>query len=251
MSLSSINTLVVVDVVEWSEVYPNPHPIRNVAEWFARFLRDIDGLSVSVVSATGAVQQAIESPGVFGVIVSGSPRDAWVKDHVNDRLIEMIRHCQDRSLPYLGVCFGHQILAVAMSGEVAREPAGVEFGNVPITLTLEGKNDPLFEGLPEEFMVLESHQDAVLKLPPDATLLATGRHTRVQGFRCGEWLRGVQFHPEYDPEILRFIWEPRRVTWRDRCSFDIDTRMRELEPTPLGPRILKNFVKICRRRLNE
>lgn len=247
MAIAPQHTIVVIDAVEWSAAYPNSNPLRNVGEWFARYLRHDAGLSVSVVSAADVEPAAIAAPGIIGIVMSGSPRDAWVPDPINAKLSEVIHQCHRRALPFLGVCYGHQLLGVAMGARVGREPAGVELGNVPIALTEAGRNDPLFAGVPAEFSALQSHQDAVLSLPDGAELLATGRHTRIQGFRWGEWLRGVQFHPEHDPEILRFIWEPRRATWRERCTFDIDARLRELQPTPCGPQILRNFAQFCLR----
>jgi len=246
MQSVNIPTLVIIDAVDWSAVYPDRHPLRNVGEWFARFLRDDASLGLNVVHAAGPVEQAVRAAGVIGVIISGSPRDAWVRDAVNDRLCEVILECDQRGKPCLGVCYGHQLMAVALGAKVGREPVGVEFGNVAIELTEAGQADPLFDGVSERFDALQSHQDAVLSLPSGAELLAWGVHTRIQSFRHGRWLRGVQFHPEHDPEILRFIWEPRRTTWKDRCSFNINERIDQLRPTPTGPRILKNFLNFCR-----
>lgn len=239
-------TILIVDAVEWSPAYPNPHPLRNVGEWFARFLRGDPEIDLAVIPATDDVMAAARRPEIAGVLISGSPRDAWAPDPVNDRLAKVILACHENKTPLLGVCYGHQLMGVALGAKVGRDPAGVEFGNTPIELTEAGRRDPLFAGIPEVFDAMESHQDSVQTLPEGAVLLASGRHTPIQGFRYGEWLRGVQFHPEHDPEILRFIWEPRRVTWRDRCDFDIDARMRALQPTPAGPIVLKNFLNICR-----
>lgn len=240
-------TLLIIDAVEWSTAYPFTHPLRDVGRWFTRFLNSDPEMTPTVMPASGDVESAVRAPKVGGVIISGSPRDAWVPDPVNDRLAKIILHCHENKTPFLGVCYGHQLMGVALGAKVGRDPAGVEFGNTPIELTEAGQRDPLFEGIPAVFDALESHQDSVQTLPDGAVLLARGRQTPIQAFRYGEWLRGVQFHPEHDPDILRFIWEPRRSTWRDRCSFDIEQRMQELRPTPSGPKILDNFLKMCRR----
>lgn len=246
MGQDSARKLLILDAVEWSPAYPSSHPLRNVGEWFCRFLRDDPQIQPMVISAAEDVERAADQSGIVGVLISGSPRDAWVQDPVNDRLANVIRACLEKKRPFLGVCYGHQLLAVALGAKVGRDPAGVELGNTPIELTDEGALDPLFEGVPRAFEAMESHQDSVQTLPEGATLLATGQHTPIQAFRYGEWLRGVQFHPEHDPDILRFIWEPRRITWRDRCDFDIDERLASMRPTPEGPKILKNFLSICR-----
>lgn len=239
-------TILVVDAVEWSPAYPQHHPLRNVGEWFARFLRGDPEINLSIIPATDDVRAAASRPEIAGVLISGSPLDAWAPDPVNDRLAKVVLFCHENKRPFLGVCYGHQLMGVALGARVGRDPAGVEFGNTAIELTEEGRRDPLFDGISPAFDALESHQDSVQSMPDGATLLATGRHTPIQAFRYGEWLRGVQFHPEHDPDILRFIWEPRRTTWRDRCDFDINARLDQLRPTPAGPRLLKNFLTICR-----
>jgi GMP synthase (glutamine-hydrolysing) len=110
-------------------------------------------------------------------------------------------------------------------------------------LTEEGRNSPLFEGLTGRLNVIESHQDAVLELPPGARLLATGKHTSVQAFDFQGKLLGVQFHPEMDPDVLQFVWgEPRREAWRPKLTFNLDERLAGLRPTPMASRIFRNFI---------
>jgi GMP synthase (glutamine-hydrolysing) len=239
--------LLLIDAVDWSPAYPKQHRLRNVGEWFARHLREDPSVELKVIHATDDVLPAARDEAVHGVIISGSPRDAWVKDPVNDRLGELILDCRERQVPFLGVCYGHQLLGQVLGAKVGRDPAGVELGNVELQLTGAGKNCPLFEGIPERFEALQSHQDSVLTLPPGAELLAQGDHTLIQSFRHGEFLMGVQFHPEQDPDIMRFVWEPRRATWRDKCKFDIDERLKSLRPAPLAAKVLKNFASLCAR----
>lgn len=246
--MNRLPSIVIVDAVEWAPSYPVGHPLRNVGEWFVRHLRDLPGIGTRVVSATDDVLSAVCERDVAGVILSGSPRDAWAADPVNDRLGEMIRACERRRTPFLGVCYGHQLLGRVLGADVGREPAGLELGNSVVRLTEAGMKSELFAGLPCELEVLQSHQDAVRTLPAGAELLAVGNHTTVQAMRWGEWLWGVQFHPEQDPEILRFVWEPRRESWRSKCSFDLDERLAGLRPTPAATRVLHNFAKLCRRR---
>jgi len=176
------------------------------------------------------------------VITSGSPRDAWVDDPVNARALEVVKHCQDSGKPFLGVCYGHQLLGRALRANVGRQPEGYELGNIEVQLTDEGVACPLFEGLPRQLNVIESHQDAVLELPEGARLLATGE-CEVQAFDYNGNMLAVQFHPEMDPAVLQFVWgEPRRELWRPKLSFDLDGRLAALKPTPAAPLIFQNFI---------
>ena len=184
-----LTSILLIDAVEWSDSYPAVSPLRNVGEWFVRHLRDEASVAVQVVNARDRLQPAILA-NVDGVILSGSPSDAWVVDPVNTSLGNLIFHCRDRRIPFLGVCFGHQLLAHVLGGKAARNPNGVEVGATTLELTAAGRNSPLFAGFPAKFEALESHQDAVLALPPGAELLAKGEHTHIQAFQCGASLAG-------------------------------------------------------------
>jgi GMP synthase (glutamine-hydrolysing) len=233
-------TILLIDAVEWSDAYPAKSPLRNVGEWFARHLRDEADLYIKIANARDRLSPSVLD-GYEGVILSGSPSDAWVDDPVNRSLAGLILACRDRQLPFLGVCFGHQLLAHVLGGNVARNPKGVELGVVPLELTDAGRQSPLFAGFPAKFEALESHQDAVLSLPPGAELLAQGEHTHIQAFRCDPCLMGVQFHPEMDPDIVRFLWEPRRAA----AKFNVDEKLATLRPLPAVAKLLNNFANLC------
>jgi GMP synthase (glutamine-hydrolysing) len=232
--------VLLIDAVTWSPAYPAHSPLRDVGQWFRRHLADLPDVNLVVVDA-GSDPKI--SDGVHGVIISGSPRDAWTDDPVNLRLCELIGACRDRKVPVLGVCYGHQILGRALGGVVAPHPLGLEVGNTTVELTNGGIVSLLFAGLPKRLDVLSSHADAVLELPPGAELLAKGDFTPVQGFAWRNQLFGVQFHPEHDPETLGFVWSARRDLWRDRVSFDLDHTLDAMRPTPLAHRVLRNFVQ--------
>jgi len=240
MAAPSNPTVLLLDMYEWTDAYPVTNPLRNVTGWFARYLPVGD--TIELVTAGVNDNLLAMAQKADAVITSGSPRDAWVDDLINDRVLEVVRHCQDTGKPFLGVCYGHQLLGRALHANVGRQPAGYELGNVKVTLTDEGAACSLFDGLPRELMVIESHQDAVLELPKGARLLATGE-CPVQAFDHNENMLAVQFHPEMDPAVLQFVWgEPRRELWRPKLSFDLDERLAGLEQTPAAPQIFQNFI---------
>jgi GMP synthase (glutamine-hydrolysing) len=233
--------VLLLDLYEWSDAYPASNPLRNVTGWFARYLPVGDRLDLRTAGVSDDLPAAAKESSA--VIISGSPRDAWVDDPRNDRVLEVVEHCRTAGKPLLGVCFGHQLLGRALGAPVGRHPAGYELGNVNVSLTDEGIKCPLFAGLPCQLDVIESHQDAVLELPQGARLLATGAHSAVQAFDFAGHLLGIQFHPEMDPAVLQFVWgEPRRALWRPKLKFDLDARLAGLHPTAAAARIFSNFV---------
>jgi GMP synthase-like glutamine amidotransferase len=103
--------------------------------------------------------------------------------------------------PYFGACLGVQLLAASLGAEVYPGPSP-EVGILPVTLTDEARADPVFQGLPAEFLTLQWHGDT-FDLPDGAVALARSPAYANQAFRWGERAYGVQFHLEVDAELAR------------------------------------------------
>ncbi|MGY7986582.1 glutamine amidotransferase, partial [Klebsiella pneumoniae] len=73
-------------------------------------------------------------------------RLAW-----SERTADWIRQAVAIDMPLFGVCYGHQLMAHALGGEVAYHPGGRESGSQTITLSPWGIDDPLLSGLPATF----------------------------------------------------------------------------------------------------
>lgn len=154
------------------------------------------------------------APDLFsGIVVTGS--HAMVTDGSDwiIRTAEWLLEAVRKEVPVLGICFGHQILAHALGGKVGKMPGLPEFGTVPLTLTADAANDPVFGSLPRAVGVQTSHYQSVLKLPPMSVLLASTEKDPHSAFRYGRCAWGVQFHPEYDADIAdAYINEFNRET---------------------------------------
>ena len=234
--------VLLVDSVIWPPGL-DPDPRRDVCGWFSRWTPK----SLPVEWCRAGVDSDINrthSPGDWdGVILSGSPRDAWNDDAVNLQVGEWILRSRDAGVPVLGVCYGHQLMGRVLGAKVAPHPQGLELGNTPVTLTPAGRSSRLFDGIPDAFDVLSSHSDVVSDLPVGLTHTVSGTFAPLQGMHDSTGLlHGVQFHPETDPDTLRLIWNPRRDLWRPRVRFDLDQVLDNLKPTPAGRQILHNFL---------
>ncbi|GAA5158679.1 type 1 glutamine amidotransferase [Ornithinimicrobium tianjinense] len=145
-------------------------------------------------------------------------------------------------LPFLGVCLGHQLGAVALGGAVRRNPRGPLHRLAPLRLTDEGRTDPLTAHTSADTTVLHWNNDVVVELPPGATLLAEAPDGSVQAARFGPRGWGVQFHPEVDPDIVAG-WSPGAD--RDAELVQIEEfRRRETELHRAWARLVRRFGRV-------
>jgi GMP synthase (glutamine-hydrolysing) len=147
-------------------------------------------------------------------------------------------------VPLLGVCYGHQLLGRAMQGQVDYHPEGREVGTVSIRRRPESSDDPLFTHLPEQFPVHATHAQSVLTLPPGAVPLAENDFEPHHAFRVGRYAWGVQFHPEYDRNIMGdyIMAQADRLT---RAGKDVNTLMQERRETPEARSLLAAFARLA------
>ena len=96
-------------------------------------------------------------------------------------------------VPVFGMCYGFQIMAQALGGEVA-ETGAREYGRTPVSVTEAGT---LLADLPANHNVWMSHGDSVTQAPEGFTVLASTGGTPVAAFENLESRQaGVQWHPE-------------------------------------------------------
>ena len=118
----------------------------------------------------------------------GRPEDAG-------RTIETIRAAEREGIPLLGVCLGHQAIAVAHGAVVSRAPAPVHGKTSRISHSGRG----IFAGLSDPFEATRYHSLAVEEatLPAELSVTARSEDGLVMGIRHSALpLFGVQFHPE-------------------------------------------------------
>jgi len=151
--------------------------------------------------------------GVKGIILSGGPREVGKLDLGAPFEVNM-KELRTKGIAILGICFGHQLLAVANGAEL--EAGGnPEYGNTQITLS---EKPGILNELDKEQMVWMSHSDQIVRLPETLLPLATSGDNYIAAFRSKDNLTfGVQFHPEvtHTPNGLSIL----NAFLRNICKF--------------------------------
>lgn len=152
----------------------------------ARRVRDLHVYSEIVPCDISAAEVAEMAPSA--IILSGGPASVYAEDapSIDAGIFEL-------GVPVLGFCYGHQIMAVTLGGEVAHSEVG-EYG--PATLACDNES-ALFKGTPMEQTVWMSHRDAVGRVPEGFVVTGRTDVCPVAAMECPERkLYSTQFHPE-------------------------------------------------------
>lgn len=141
-----------------------------------------------------------------GIILSGGPASVYEKNAptIDQEILNL-------NIPILGICYGMQIIAYILNGQV-KTIQKKEFGPAVLTIV---KNSLLFNSIPQKSKVWMSHGDEVIKLPPEFATAAKTETSKNSAIVCEKKrIYAVQFHPE-------------------------------VVHTYYGQQILKNFLQIC------
>jgi GMP synthase (glutamine-hydrolysing) len=214
-------------------------PLGDLPLWFQRAVGpDTETLAVIRVFE-GESLPAPDS--VKGAIITGS----W--DMVTDRLpwseatAEWIRQAMAIDLPLFGVCYGHQLIAHALGGEVDYHPEGREIGTQAVRLLPGAEQDALVSTMPAQFPAHLTHMQTVIRLPEGAQALAASSHDPHQIVRYGRNAISTQFHPEFTPEISAAIIRMRADVLRTEGR-DPDDLLAGVEHAGEPLALLRRFV---------
>jgi GMP synthase (glutamine-hydrolysing) len=183
---------------------------------------------------------------VPGVIITGSSAMVTDRELWSENTARWLARAVALDKPVLGICYGHQLLAHALGGEVRHNPRGREIGTVDVKLNSNAKADPLFGRFSELLHLPVSHLQSVVRLPPRASVLATTALDPHQVIRYGALAWGVQFHPEFDANIVRAYIDAARDDMA-REGLDHEAIWHSATDTADGTFVLRRFAEIVRK----
>ncbi|MFM5013211.1 glutamine amidotransferase [Aeromonas veronii] len=140
-------------------------------------------------------------------LITGSRHDAYSDIPWIQALRAWIRQAHDADVKLAGVCFGHQVIAQALGGEVVKSTKGWGLG---VSVHPMLADEPWMAPSRDQIRILASHQDQVALLPPGATRLAGNDFCPNFMFLQGNNIVAIQGHPEFSVEYNRALIERRR-----------------------------------------
>lgn len=166
----------------------------------------LPGVKINTYSvAQGEFPQSIDECDAW--LITGSPKSAYDMDDWILTLKKFIQDCDHAKVKLLGICFGHQLIAQALGGQVRRANVGWGVG-------VKGISVDSFKSWmhPEQTpcRLLFSHQDQVVILPKSAEVIANSDDCPVQMFSIGEYIFCMQGHPEFSKDYTKMRMQSRQ-----------------------------------------
>lgn len=140
-------------------------------------------------------------------MITGSQYSAYDRYPWIDKLMSLVRLLSERNKKLVGICFGHQVIAQALGGEVEKSKNGWGVGVMAANVC---EKKPWMQPFNNTFDLLVTHQDQVVKLPLNTTLLGSNDFCRYSSLLVGENILTFQGHPEFVPGYLVYLLNKRR-----------------------------------------
>ena len=141
------------------------------------------------------------------VLLTGSRADSFSDVPWAVELRQRVTALLNQRKKMVGVCFGHQLIALCMGAKVGRAPQGWGAGRMMYDWH---RPELPYCGDRTQIALLASHQDQVLELPIGARLVASSDFCPVAAFTVGEAVFCIQPHPEFGKEISAYLIDKQR-----------------------------------------
>lgn len=233
-----------IAIIKVGSTYPSISAVHHDFEQWITRGAGLDAGAIEVIDVVGG--QALPDPRTIrGAVVTGSPSMVTDRADWSERTAGWLAQTVGCGTPVLGICYGHQLLAHALGGEVANNPRGRQIGTVDVTLTADAQHDRLMSALRPVSHLPVSHLQSVVRLPNAARVLATSPRDSFHAFAYGDDAWGVQFHPEFNASIARAYIHERAAVMREE-GLDPEALAADATDTDDGTNLLRRFDALTR-----
>ena len=150
-------------------------------------------------------------------------------------LNRFVQQVYEARKPFVGICFGHQVLAQALGGAVAKSDFGWGIGVHEMQIL---QPEPWMQPQQSDCRLQYMHADQVQRMPEGSALLASAAHCPVAMFRVGETMLGIEGHPEFPAAYEEALLLARR----ERIGAErVDAALKTLA-TPTDDRIAGRWI---------
>lgn len=177
-----------------------------------------------------------------GYIITGSQFSAYDDIAWIDKAKSLVRDLNKAKIPTIGICFGHQLIAESLGGKVEKEEnkgwgVGVQHWQMKI------KRDWMGDKPLENLSLLASHQDQVVDLPKNSTLIASSDFCPIAGFQTGLMLT-LQGHPEFTRNYNKALISKRiERIGQETVDTAIESLNEEIDSDTVG-RWMVEFIRL-------
>jgi GMP synthase-like glutamine amidotransferase len=166
------------------------HLSGDYADMFGALLADVELVPFDV--CRGEVPDTADECDAW--LCTGSRRSVYDDDDWIEPASQFVRDVRDAGVPFVGICFGHQLLADSLGGSVEKAPYGWGVGIHPLRVV---QSEPWMRPTKDKLQLHFMHQDQVVRPPSDAAVLGCTDHCAVAMFQVGDTMLGMQAHPEF------------------------------------------------------
>ena len=137
-----------------------------------------------------------------GYVICGSPASVNDDDLWIQHLLDMIRTLHAKKIPTIGLCFGHQAIAVALGGKVEPPSQGWGLGTAPTHFNV---HKPWMSPPHESLTLYSAHHEQVSQLPEGAEIIGGDDFCPIAAFTIGEHIFTSEYHPEMTKEFMAAV----------------------------------------------